>query len=266
MAYNVFSLIHRIYRGFIDFLCPPSCLLCGCNIKSGHELCHDCYQKYVQESTQACPICGKNALECACNEDFSRFTKTTIDGRKHISLFFYNGAKKSESMGRISEELLLQLKSSGRFSGFFANELAAEIKRAFRIAGIDLSEWTVTYIPRSVSNFTKYGVDQGEEVAAKLARILDIPMKRTFEKIEGSAQKELDAKNRLSNAELTIVPRRDAIAKGAKYILFDDVITTGSSIQACARHLYFCGADAVFPVSIARTLPIKTSHTQHKEK
>lgn len=266
MAHNFSTTVQLLFRGLIDFLCPPSCIYCGSNVKSGQELCHDCYQKYAAEAAQICPICEKTALECECCEEFSRFTKTVINNRRHISLFFYNGAKRAENMGRISEDMLLQLKSSGKFSGFFANELAVEIRRAARISGIDLGEWTVTYIPRSVANFEKYGVDQGEEVAERLARKLDIPMKKTFVRADGAAQKELDAKSRLTNAELTIVPRKAAIEKGAKYILFDDVITTGSSVQACARHLYFCGADAVFPISIAKTLPIKQKYNATNNK
>ena len=76
----------------------------------------------------------------------------------------------------------------------------------------------MTYAPRSVHNFVKYGLDQGEEVTKYMAKRLGIPCRRTFEKLAGDEQKHLTMEERLINASDTLVPREKSIKKGGKYL------------------------------------------------
>ena len=100
----------------------------------------------------------------------------------------------------------------------------------------------------------KYGLDQSEEVTKYMAKRLGIPCRRTFVKLEGEEQKLLTMEERLVNASDTLVPRQKVIRKGGKYLLFDDIITSGATVMAASWHLYANGAAEVFPISIARTL------------
>ena len=245
----------RLIKKGLDLLCPPVCAFCGKKSSGKIELCVDCAAKYLRERQMSCPRCGQTVDFCNCDCDFPRISRTTVGGKTHMSLTFYTGAQEARESDRITEQMILSLKDKGYYANFFANELSDELQRLFEHSEYTLKDWILTYPPRSIHNFMKYGLDQSEEVTKYMARQLGIPCRKTFIKVEGSEQKTLSADERMVNAAETLVPRKKAIVKGGKYLLFDDIITSGATVMAAARHLYFCGAAEVFPVSIARKLP-----------
>ncbi len=247
----------RLGREILNILFPPVCMYCDTLTNGISELCTDCAEKYLRERETPCPNCGKTVRGCVCDCDFSRVTRTMIGGKVAFSLTFYTGSQKAYREERITERMILKLKDKGYFACFFAEELAGEIQLLFEEAGESLDGWILTYTPRSPENYRRTGLDQGEEVTQYLAKRLGIPCKKTFDKIEGEEQKTLNAEERMVNASETLVPRRRTIEQGGKYLLFDDIITSGATIMAATRHLYFCGAEKVFPVSVARNLPRK---------
>ncbi|MBE6616591.1 MAG: ComF family protein [Ruminococcaceae bacterium] len=236
----------------INLLIPSNCLLCK-NATDGSQLCDECSGKFIRETFLVCPECSKPASKCTCRADFTSHTKTEIAGKRFIALTFYK-SKKTWSEERITEGMILSLKDRGAFADYFATILAREIKSLFEREGVDLAEWIITYPPRSVEKYAEKGFDQSEEIARKIAKKLGIKFSPTFNRTNhGNVQKSLSAAERFSNAETSLVPIRERIRKGGKYIVFDDIITTGATIETMAKHLYFLGAEAVFPVSIART-------------
>ena len=66
-------------------------------------------------------------------------------------------------------------------------------------------------------------------------------------------QKNLNAAERKINADNTYFLKDDVDVKGKKFVIVDDVITTGSTINACASLLISAGATDFFPVSVSRT-------------
>ncbi len=245
----------RMIQKGLDLFCPPSCTYCGRKTGGKLGLCVDCSAKYLHEQQLTCPRCGQTSEFCCCDCDFPHTSRTTVGGRTHVSLTFYIGSQAAYEEERITEQMILHLKDKGHFAKFFAHELADEIERLFEHSEYRLDDWILTFPPRSVSNFMKTGIDQSEEVVKWMSRRLGIPWKRTFTKAEGDEQKSLTAEERIANANATLIPRKHAIKPGGKYLLFDDIITSGATIMAASRHLYFCGAAEVFPISIARTLP-----------
>ncbi len=245
----------RLVRKGLDLLCPPGCTYCGKKSKTKIGLCLDCAAKYLNERQMCCPNCGQTVEFCNCGCDFRRISKTTVGGKTHLSLTYYTGSQEAYDEGRISERMILHLKDRGTFARFFADELCDELERLFEHSEYRLDDWILTYPPRSVHNFVKYGLDQGAEVTKYMAKRLGIPCKQTFVKLAGEEQKHLTMEERLINASETLVPREKAIKKGGKYLLFDDIITSGATVMAASWHLYSCGAAEVFPISIARTLP-----------
>jgi len=245
----------RLMKKGLDLFCPPSCPYCGRKTDGKLGLCVDCAAKYLRERQMSCPRCGQTVEFCSCGCDFPRISRTTVGGKTHLSLTFYTGSQASLDEGRITEQMILHLKDKGAFARLFADQLCDEIERLFEHSEYVLDDWILTYPPRSLHNFLKYGLDQGEEVTKYMAKRLGIPCKRTFVKLEGEEQKHLTMEERLVNASDTLVPREKAIRKGGKYLLFDDIITSGATIMAAAWHLYANGAAEVFPISIARTMP-----------
>jgi len=252
---NMSRRMERLVRKGLDLFWPSVCTYCGKTTETKFGLCVDCSAKYLYERQMCCPNCGQTVEFCSCGCDFRRISKTTVGGKTHLSLTYYTGSQEACDEGRISEQMILHLKDKGTFARFFADELCVELERLFAHSEYVLDDWILTYAPRSVHNLVKYGLDQGEEVTKYMARRLGIPCVRTFEKLAGEEQKHLTMEERLINASDTLVPRESSIRQGAKYLLFDDIITSGATVMAASWHLYACGAAEVFPISIARTLP-----------
>ena len=78
------------------------------------------------------------------------------------------------------------------------------------------------------------------------------------------AQKELDAASRLKNAKKSFSLRKNTDAVGKKFVIVDDVITTGATVRACEELLYSAGAASVFVISIAKT-PLRGKGSDREE-
>ena len=133
-------------------------------------------------------------------------------------------------------------------------ELGVRLRELLRQSGEELEGWIVTYPPRSLNNLLKTGFDHGEILAVELARVLQVECRKTLLRNSSKKQKELDSKERLDNAAeaFSVIP--GSVSEGEKFILVDDVITTGATMSAAADLLYQNGAAIVVPTAAARTV------------
>jgi predicted amidophosphoribosyltransferase len=68
------------------------------------------------------------------------------------------------------------------------------------------------------------------------------------------AQVHLDAETRLSNVRGAFAVVPGVGVEGRTFVLVDDVITTGSTLAACAAALVTAGATSVSAVTVAREI------------
>lgn len=66
-------------------------------------------------------------------------------------------------------------------------------------------------------------------------------------------QINLKATERRANVHGAFLVSRPASVAGKRVLLLDDVMTTGSTIDECAKELKKAGAEMVFATTIART-------------
>lgn len=244
------SLIKHI----LDIIFTPQCVVCHVNPAEKFGICADCMKKFITEGFEKCPVCGENAMKCKCPSAFTDHTKTTIGGYSYCVLTFYKSVNKFGNTDRITERMIYALKERGEIADFFASELSRDLKRIFDRAAIDISEWIITYPARSRERFIELGFDQCELMAEKIAKNLNISCVSLFYPEDGDEQKNLDVHERALNADMSMKIDKSKVKSGGKYIVVDDIITTGSTMSSAARNLYFCGAAEVFPAAVAKTM------------
>ena len=232
---------------------PPKCIICKDLLWKDCEMCDECLAIWERAQRVKCPICQKTARGCTCRT--FHMSDTDMIGERRISaLAFYQRFGSEDVRDKAVLRLIYALKTSPDRSSvrFCARELSVQILKTMLLDGEKPEEWKITYPPRSRARIKKYGFDHGRDLAREISRFTGIAFEDVFENRKGVAQKSLDSLGRKENAERSLSIKKGATVAG-KYIVVDDVITTGATVNAAAIRLKEKGADKVYPVAIARS-------------
>jgi competence protein ComFC len=95
--------------------------------------------------------------------------------------------------------------------------------------------------------------NQAERLARHLGAAAGIPVKRLLRRtIPTRSQTLLSREERLTNVRDAFVVARSTVLEGQRFVLVDDVFTTGATTSACARALRGAGASHVCVWTVAR--------------
>jgi len=124
---------------------------------------------------------------------------------------------------------------------------AALVRIAARLPAVD----AVAPVPLHPKRLAERGFNQSALLAAPLARMLDVPhVPRALVRVRNTPrQAELDRGGTFAKPSWC-VHRRLRPCLWRRWLLVDDVRTTGATLAACARALNEAGADRVMPVSL----------------
>lgn len=105
-------------------------------------------------------------------------------------------------------------------------------------------------IPTVRSHVRQRGYDGVREVAVRLAKRRGIATSSQLTRITSTTQRGASKRDRRKQAEqaFTSLP----VLREATYIIIDDVITTGATVEAAARALRGAGAETVWIAALAR--------------
>ena len=145
----------------------------------------------------------------------------------------------------------LKMKNYLPLQRFLAKELTEVILEA---TGGDLSDYTVTFAPRKSGSVCIYGFDQAKILAEMTAARLGLPVDNLFRHTHFSkTQKRLKAFERKKNAKNSYVLKKRACRRTDKLLIFDDIITTGSTLAALVSLAEALGYREIAVVSVAKT-------------
>ena len=238
------SVIQKI----LAVLFPRRCPVCGefTDSQSPH-LCRSCAEALMTEYAKHCPVCKRTAATCSC-----LVSALSKDPCPVTVLGFYEPG----NTGSVSSRLVYALKhqTDDGAAHVFARDLSGAILRAFLIAGEDIRTWTVTFTPRSDLGYEENGFDQAKRLAKLFARYTGARYEPIFRRRGGEEQKDLSAKEREENAT-TICLRHPRRKHAGKYIVVDDIMTSGATMAECIRLLSTHGAESVRIAVPLRTMP-----------
>ena len=163
---------------------------------------------------------------------------------------------------------LVQLEWCAPFSGVVRVALhrlkySGERRVAIPLADAMAARWSAAGVggdmlipvPVHVERARKRGYDQAFLLASAVAERLGVPWQPALERTRHTIpQFELGRRARRSNVSGAFALRSGAgmAMTGVWPILVDDVVTTGSTLVACAEALYDAGATAVSAITVAR--------------
>jgi ComF family protein len=227
--------IQKIYWQIIDWLYPACC--CSCGIV-GKLVCNNCFSNLQMPGINACTYCGeplkKPGVCLHCRTHPPHFHSLR-------SLGYFTGSLR---------DAIHSLKYQRNFGlgNFFSVPLAQIVQR--ESWQIDL----VTAVPLNKKRWKERGYNQAEVLAKPVARIIGVlyssnliqRIKHTNSQVGLSLQ---DRQNNVADAFLA----SPALVKTKNILIIDDVATTCSTMDACAKALKAAGTKNVFALTLAKT-------------
>lgn len=216
-----------------------------------------------------CPICGKvtDALPLCteCEPKVRRCYRNPPRLPENDYNFLYlEGAASVYRYGGLVAPAILNMKYGGspwRADGFgrlmarqlfgagiYTSGVKSDILKQNKVPGKSLGYSCIVPVPA-----TRFGDEHiPGMLAAALSRELGIPVLKALRKTTRTPrQEELGYEERLLNLWGSFGIRKGVDVEAKSILLVDDVITTGTTVSACAQTLIKAGADSVFAVSIA---------------
>lgn len=218
--------VRRLADGFLSVVWAPPCAACDALLEhpTRGAVCPDCWQRIELIAPPLCDACG--------------LPRTAAAG-------WYRGALRS---------IIRAFKYQGRRS--LAEPLAALMREAGGplLGSADL----VVPVPLHPRRRWTRGFNQARDLALRLGPPVADVLRRTR---YTRPQTALAAGRRRANVAGAFELSRGGPCRmrypvaGRTVIVADDVLTTGATLEACARALRAAGARAVFGLTVARVAP-----------
>lgn len=215
----------------LSLIAPDICINCGAE---GSILCQEC-QDLMQRIPSICYACGK------ASRNFKPCPKC-ITKWQHDHVWIY-----SEYSG-LAKDLIKSYK-------FGSARRAAKIMATMMNDSLPYfaTQPIITYVPTVPARMRSRGFDHAGILAKEIARQKNwiyIPLlARQMQSRQLGASRE-QRRSQLKNA---LRLNNHDLIKGRHILIVDDVVTTGATIEACAKMLKKAGASQIDAAAFART-------------
>ena len=241
MAVVAFRLVQSIGRALIDFALPARCAGCGDVIDEAGSFCASCWSKLEWLGNSGCRQCGLP------------LTGTEIDmcGRCLADPPGIDRIRAAVAYDDMSRSIALRLKYGRKVA------LARTMARYMAPLGSGQSnEAILVPVPLHRWRLWARGFNQSGLVARELAKAWGIPVAQNLIRRvkRTSALKGLNHSQRRKAVAGAFQASTSRHLRDRTIILIDDVFTSGSTAEACAKELRKAGASRVELICWARVV------------
>lgn len=197
------------------------------------DVCKGCGGYLVQGETEIC-------TKCLCELSKTGYHKQEANPAEHL---FYGKIKINKATaychfhkGGVSQSLLHNLKyKNAKKLGIILGELMGNETKNSPIADVDY----IVPVPLHPSKLKKRGYNQAELLAQGISNIWSVPLDtKTLARVrQNTTQTHKNINERYLNSIGLFDITDSETLKGKRVLLVDDVITTGATLEACAKQL-----------------------------
>lgn len=234
-------MIRKIKNIIINSLYPPVCPVCEKVIDKKQLICEKCKNEIALVKEPTCVKCGKplntnDKLYCKdCNKKIHIYDKS-------LAVFEYTKGFKA-TMYRF------KYSNAREYGKFFA-------KVANDIYGSQLKQWDIQVIipvPLYKKKEVTRGYNQAKVFGKALSHVTGIPLedKLIIRRKSTVPQKELSDEMRRINLEKAFAVEKQKAIGYTSVLLVDDIYTTGSTLDACAKVLKASGIKKVYCMCVS---------------
>ncbi|MEX1049831.1 MAG: ComF family protein [Akkermansiaceae bacterium] len=234
----------------LDLFYPPSCAVCSVGLSHGRALCDACHEDLPRLQKPFCTQCGEafpghidGPFDCpnCCKLKFAFDFARPATVRDERTLAMIHSLKYGRQLHLVAE----------------LGRLAAEAFYDPRLAPALEGNWPLVPVPLHRKRLQHRHFNQAAEISQALARHAGLPVLAALSRQRATEhQTQLSRAQRLENLRGAFVitrPGRRWIRRfPAGAILVDDVLTTGSTVDECAKVLRRAGFQNVIVVTVMR--------------
>lgn len=227
-------IVRSFVRPLFEFVYPPVCLACERFLPdSSSNVCADCWKtaKRVRRSDALYNEVRERLLAQGLITDLA-------------SAFYF------EKEGML-QTLIHQLKYEE--ITIIGGELGRHVAVAMATLFTEIPQAWIVPVPLHAAKERERGYNQSLSIAKGMHAVTGLPVHpRLLRRRRNTAsQTQLNRAERLANVQDAFELTHRAVVRDSSFVLVDDVITTGATIQECARVLKQHGAARVFATSVA---------------
>lgn len=235
--------LRRALAACADLIVPPCCVVCRSRIGAHHLLCASCWKDvhFVQP-----PLCDVLGIPLPF-ETGERMVSAAAVAHPPA----YDRARAVAHFSGAMRTLVHQLKYADRHDastlfGRWLMEAGREVLAdAHIIVPVPLSRWRLL-----LRHFNQAAV-LAKELSQQSGVPTDPLILRRIRSTRSQVGMTRDQRRRNVAAAFAVPPRRRSRIHGRNVLLVDDVITTGATVDACARTLKRAGAARVDVLALA---------------
>jgi ComF family protein len=228
---------------------PAGCRICERLLVRASRVpfCEECLASFAAAPEKSCEVCGQalawmtvregEPLVCrACQQKTYAFERARSYGIYDRQL--------------VRAILLLKWERIEPLGAWFAEKLAEIVRRESGLLGADI----VVPVPLHRDRERQRGYNQAGLISKPLARKLGLPHKAVLlmRTRPRPGKQVLSLEERWESVRGAFATRPGSQVDNKRVLLVDDVMTTGATLDACARALLKSGAKCVLGLTIAR--------------
>lgn len=233
---------NKLWKKILCIVYPKRCLLCDSVLKynDSKAICESCESKTKYLVKDLCKKCGKphDTVKNDLCFDCSRKSHIYIEGR---GMWHYTGDVK---------KAIYKYKYYGRrnYARLFAKELAIYYCKYINW-DIDI----ITSVPLHPKKLKERSFNQSALIADRFGEIIGVKVDNNllYRTKYTMPQKELSDFNRILNVENAFCANDKRDINECNILIIDDIYTTGSTIDSCAKVLKEHGASRIYFLTIA---------------
>lgn len=245
-------IIREALNALTAIIFPAPCRICVQPLTNASRvpICETCLSSFECIAEPMCKCCGRPFIAAPAAQSLPplcRLCRADLFGFSRARSFaIYNDA-----LG--AAIVLLKYEEVRRLGDWFARQLAETLARH----GEDFRADVIVPVPLHPERQRERGYNQADLIARPLARRLGVKLRsdvlvRTRPR---PAQLVLSRTERWKSVRGAYATRAGVRVDKLRVLLVDDVMTTGATLDSCARALRKAGAAEVFGLTVARLVP-----------
>ena len=237
-------------KDIINFILPPRCLLCGKVLDEDKGLCDDCISQIEFLNQAICCRCGHPLLDVSEKSSDKLICGNCLKSKNHIPFRMLRSAYVYDDF---SKKLILDLKFYDK------TDLAPLLAKMMYVAGKDIFASNIDLIipvPLHYTRLIRRRYNQSALLAKELGKLTNIKVdyKTFIKRRKTKPQVDCSGKERLTNVKNSFYVKDFDKIKGKRILLVDDVLTTGSTLNECAKAIKQAKPKSIDGLTVSRAV------------